>query len=1129
MWEPIQRISHGRISLRRLSLFATASLMAFFLAIFLPLSTVFAAEAQRNGTTVSYNGNLYTKLDLTATPPQLPTGLPAGTDGYVFFDTAANKAYFLLTSGPADKATSAEATTYDMTAIGSYGNHSPPQTVTIVTPPNNFATAAQGNTGTTCDSTQTAGIGWIICPVVNFLAKGMDYIYKIISNFLVVRTVTADTTSSLYRMWAIVRDIANVCFVGAFLIIIYSQITELGYSNYNLKKMLPRLIIGAILVNLSFWVCAIAVDVSNIIGYSIHDIFTNLMTNLNTAGQYNGTASVEPPSWAGLAAGVLAGTGIVAGAAIAVDTGAIFVLIPAVVMAMLSAVIALIILAARQALIICLIIISPLAFVAYLLPNTEKWFDKWRSGLLTLLFLFPIFSVIFSGAQLAGLAIIQSANGNIITIILGMTVQVAPLFITPMILKFSGGILNRVGGLVNNPNKGVVDRTRKWAQGEREHRRRQMLTASDRHLSRNPRSWNHRALNRSSDRRTRRRALQDKESDALLEGRAESDYNRRVHDGEGRVYRSQRHKNTRTHEHHATAKSYKESMEAQDEEHWQNHLYGAHGARLRTVNRAAHVARGRANVTEEAMKAANERALQDSVYNDPTLSGRKIKTVVNKGIAERLSGNIEAHGKIALENAVLADRTLRKMQIDTHEQTKRAEVAAGVLQSRADAHWGRLQVRDTGIRSQMHETAINKGVTKVMEDSITAENQRAVEIHIDRSTALKNMKIRTIRDTEVAKVISSEVDAAGQRAAQVEIEDNRSLRKKVVKTYEDQQAASTIKNTLESNAKAHWQHISRSDDDIRALRLKETSAAESAKLTEERWNTLISNIKSEGGRAPGISGPNDSMLADAIRQAGKDVRVEKMAQESAAVEEGRDFAEALKNDSNLVKKAAGIGGEAAERRVFAKAKKQAFEPIMESIKNIDDTMPHELGSDPDELIKAFTNHDTTFDQRIAYAKRMAKSGGPGNMRLREAIDFIDKEYAAGRISDDDLQGYKELILATSDAAPSGKDIEFWLTNSKDPVTGKRRTLEELANDTGVWGGVAADAFASMNVISQLKALRTMARHAPDKFIALRDNIPETVRARLKPNVVEALNHNPNDPFWSDPAKYNDPADDKHIF
>lgn len=34
---------------------------------------------------------------------------------------------------------------------------------------------------------------------------------------------------------------------------------------------------------------------------------------------------------------------------------------------------------ARKALIVILIVISPLAFVAFLLPNTEKFFSKWRS------------------------------------------------------------------------------------------------------------------------------------------------------------------------------------------------------------------------------------------------------------------------------------------------------------------------------------------------------------------------------------------------------------------------------------------------------------------------------------------------------------------------------------------------------------------------------------------------------------------------------------------------------------------------------------------------------------------------------------------------------------------------------
>ena len=473
MWESFKIISHGRISLRRLSLLATSVLMAIFLATGVIAPTVLAADAVRSGNTVTYEGKTYQPIDKTATPSQVPAGLPT-TEGYVSFDTNGKKAYYLLTNGPAASSTTATYTVYDMPTMGSYGNHSPPTNIAIVSSP--VSAATQQNSGTTCDSTQTAGIGWILCPVVNFLAKSMDYIYKVIADFLVVRTITTDTSGSLYRMWAIIRDIANLCFVGVFLVIIYSQISGLGYSNYNLKKMLPRLIIGAILVNTSFWISGLAVDASNILGVSIHDVFMTVMQNLNTNGNYD---SVTVPDWQSITIIALSGSAATAGLTIFVlantVTGALALLIPALVGVLLAALVAFVVLAARQALIVCLVIISPLAFAAMLLPNTEKYFDKWRGALTTLLLLFPIFSVIFSGAQLAGMAIVQSAGGNLVTIILGMTVQVAPIVITPLLVKFSGGLIGRIAGMVNNPNKGLLDRTKNWSKGFAAERRNRAI------------------------------------------------------------------------------------------------------------------------------------------------------------------------------------------------------------------------------------------------------------------------------------------------------------------------------------------------------------------------------------------------------------------------------------------------------------------------------------------------------------------------------------------------------------------------------------------------------------------------------------------------------------------------------
>ena len=80
---------------------------------------------------------------------------------------------------------------------------------------------------------------------------------------------------------------------------------------------------------------------------------------------------------------------------------------------------------------------------------------------MTMLIFFPAFSLLFGGSQLAAAAILQNAS-TIIEVILGLAVQIIALPLTPFLFKLSGGILNRIAGIVNNPNKGLIDRTRNW-------------------------------------------------------------------------------------------------------------------------------------------------------------------------------------------------------------------------------------------------------------------------------------------------------------------------------------------------------------------------------------------------------------------------------------------------------------------------------------------------------------------------------------------------------------------------------------------------------------------------------------------------------------------------------------------
>lgn len=466
MREVLNSLAHGRISVRRFYLVILAIIMVFLATLVNPTEVHAEDAARGTGDSITYAGQTYQP----APAAMIPAGLPNGTSGYYYVDQATNKAYFLLTTGDAKTATTAQAVSYNYTPPSQFTGASPPVTVTI-TP---------SATSSSCSNSNLNGIGWIICPTVRFIASSMDFIYGIVASFLDVKTVTADTNGPTYRLWSIIRDFANISFVIVFLIILYSQITSIGLSNYGIKKALPRLVIAAIALNSSYWIFAFAVDVSNLLGYSIHSLFMGLFDSLSSGANFTG----DIPTWQSVTAVILAGGGAVAaGAAIASIgsvSGALALLIPILIAVSLAALVALAVLAARQALLMSLIIISPFAIVAYILPNTEKYFEKWRSVTLTLLFLFPIFSFIFSGAQLAGMAIVQTAGGNLVTIILGMAVQVAPIIITPLLVKFSSGLIGKLAGMINNPNKGIVDRTRNWAKDYSTGRRNQILAGRNR-------------------------------------------------------------------------------------------------------------------------------------------------------------------------------------------------------------------------------------------------------------------------------------------------------------------------------------------------------------------------------------------------------------------------------------------------------------------------------------------------------------------------------------------------------------------------------------------------------------------------------------------------------------------------
>ncbi len=439
--------------LRWFILLIAGLLMSIFFSTFLHSTSVYAADAKWDGHDLTYSNKKYTRL--TDNNKVKKFNLPDNSLVYVNEDKNKKEVKVIyFPSGEISSLSSATYAVYSFTPPDTY-NQTDTSTISIDPP-------SENSTSTSCD---VQGIGWFICPVSNWLADGIDYMYSALQQFLKTKPLeTTNQNSGIYLAWVIMRNISNVAFIVAFLVIIYSQLTSVGISNYGVKKMIPRLVIAAVLVNLSFTICAILLDLSNIAGYAFQDAFMGIKNTISTVGENTSTWT-----WSEVISTALS-NGALAIGAITFTTELLPMLVPAATLAGLTLLLILLIMAARQALIIILIIISPLAFVCYLLPGTEKWFKKWRDSFLTMLVFFPAFSVVFGGAQLAGIIIIQNASGpnGAIMHVLGMLVQIIPLAITPLIMKFSGGVLGKFAGFVNDKNKGWYDRTKNWSKGRRE-------------------------------------------------------------------------------------------------------------------------------------------------------------------------------------------------------------------------------------------------------------------------------------------------------------------------------------------------------------------------------------------------------------------------------------------------------------------------------------------------------------------------------------------------------------------------------------------------------------------------------------------------------------------------------------
>lgn len=274
-------------------------------------------------------------------------------------------------------------------------------------------------------------LSWMLCPAIADGAATATGLLGSITDLTATHKSIieqfSDQGSAIYKAWSSFRNLANIGFVIMLLVVVFSQVTNLGISNYNIKKILPKLIITAVLVNFSYLILGVAIDLSHIIGNGIGSAIRTIAGESMSA-----EASAQASSIVSTIAGMVTGAGLIGGGVAIATTGPALILpvVLFVITTVISVFFGFIMLTIRQAAIIMVIVLAPLVMVLYALPNTAVITKKYISTLKALLMLYPMFVLATSAGALAS-TIIVGTSTDMLMLIVGGLLNVLPYFAIP--------------------------------------------------------------------------------------------------------------------------------------------------------------------------------------------------------------------------------------------------------------------------------------------------------------------------------------------------------------------------------------------------------------------------------------------------------------------------------------------------------------------------------------------------------------------------------------------------------------------------------------------------------------------------------------------------------------------------
>lgn len=324
--------------------------------------------------------------------------------------------------------------------------------------PNNANTPAAGGTAGPSDACYQSGwdLSWLFCPLINAAQTSANAMYGFVEKQLrfTIDQQSNSTTDSLgethasvHSAWNNFRILVSGLVVILLLVMVISQAIGSGpFDAYTIKKMLPKLVIGVLLIQISWPVFSWVINIVDDIGVGLADIMYAPFGGANALDLKSvmapfGTEAVTF-NWVGiLALGVF---GIVAP----------FIVLGLILTVLVAIFVGFLTLLFRKIIIILALIFAPVALIAWMIPGMQSYWKLWWSNFIKALMMFPLIVAMIAGGRI--FAKIGSGQSDFVGFFIVLVGFFGPLFILPKTFKWGGTLMQTAGqGISSAGQKGL--------------------------------------------------------------------------------------------------------------------------------------------------------------------------------------------------------------------------------------------------------------------------------------------------------------------------------------------------------------------------------------------------------------------------------------------------------------------------------------------------------------------------------------------------------------------------------------------------------------------------------------------------------------------------------------------------